>query len=174
MHICDTRLGSKLIELELIHLQQCDECNSQHIMLMELKQEANDMELMQPPEAVWNKLANSSIMNQKKKKDIWSYVVGFAASTTFLALTWLMFNNYQLQQQLEQVLQVNQNLELQLVQDTMPTFRQAQLLLSVRKIEQELVIAITPAEKLVLLKKRQRLIADMIKGQNGAQNEFSI
>ena len=113
-------------------------------------------------------------MNQKKKKDIWSYVVGFAASTTFLALTWLMFNNYQLQQQLEQVLQVNQNLELQLVQDTMPTFRQAQLLLSVRKIEQELVIAITPAEKLVLLKKRQRLIADMIKGQNGAQNEFSI
>ncbi len=98
-----------------------------------------------------------------------------AASTLFAGFSWLIFNNYQLQNQLEYVLQVNQSLELQLIQNSMPTFRQAQLLNKVRKLEIQLMEATTTAEKLNLLKIRQSLIGDMVKlQQKGKKYEFSI
>jgi len=86
-----------------------------------------------------------------------------------------MFNNYQLQQQMEQVLQVNQSLEIQLLQNTIPTFQQAKMLSDVRNIEQALIQAQQPKEKLRLLKQRQRIITNLVESQvKGDDHVFTI
>jgi len=97
-----------------------------------------------------------------------------AASIVFAGFGWLVVNNYQLQSQLELVLQVNQNLELQLFENKLPSYRQTQLLNEVRLLESRLMNASSTKEKLTLLKRRQKLIADMVKSQQGNQYEFSI
>lgn len=175
MHVCSTRLGLKLTELELIHLEQCQTCKFEHQTLTDLRLCANNSPLIVPPEVVWQKLQKSTVITNKIKRPLWQKITVMAASTLFAGFSWLIFNNYQLQNQLEYVLQVNQSLELQLIQNSMPTFRQAQLLNKVRKLEIQLMEATTTAEKLNLLKIRQSLIGDMVKlQQKGKKYEFSI
>ena len=175
MHVCSTRLGLKLTERELIHLEQCQTCKFEQQALTDLRLCANNSPLIVPPEVVWQKLQKSTVITNKIKRPLWQKITVMAASTLFAGFSWLIFNNYQLQNQLEYVLQVNQSLELQLIQNSMPTFRQAQLLNKVRKLEIQLMEATTTAEKLNLLKIRQSLIGDMVKlQQKGKKYEFSI
>jgi hypothetical protein len=174
MHICDTRLGTHLNDLERLHIEQCQECADQHQQMTELKSNVDAMELIMPPAEVWQKLACSPKLKAKNNLRKWIVVAALAASTSFVSFSWLMFNNYQLQNQLEQVLQVNQRLELQLVQNSIPSFKQARLLTQVREVEVQLQNAATQVEKLRLLKERQALINKMVNLQQGESNEYSI
>ena len=174
MHICDSRLGAKLSELEQLHVNTCQECASQHSLMLVIKNNVENLELLTPPAEVWKKLAHSPVVNRKRRGRKWMFLAAIAASTSFISFTWLMFNNYQLQNQLKQVLQVNQRLELQLIQNSMPTFKQARLITQVREIEFQLQEATTAIEKLTLLKARQKLINKMVNLQKGNSNEYSI
>lgn len=115
MHICDSLLGANLSELEQLHVNTYQECASQHSLMLVIKNNVENLELLIPPAEVWQKIAHSPVVNRKRIGRKWMYVAAIAASTSFISFTWLMFNNYQLQHQLEQVLQVNQGLELQLI-----------------------------------------------------------
>jgi hypothetical protein len=173
MHICENRLGKNLNDIERVHIAQCQECAYQHQLMTDLNNNVNTMELIEPPVAVWEKLARSSVVKRKKRVRKWVFFAAVAASTSFISFTWLMFNNYQLQNQLELVLQVNQSLELQLTLNKMPTFKQAQLITLVREIEYRLHGA-TTVEKLALLKERQQLVSKIVNLQKGNSNEYSI
>ena len=97
-----------------------------------------------------------------------------AASLIMVTAVGLLWSNYSLQHQLEQVLLVNQTIENQLVQDSMPTFHQAQLLSKIRVIDLQLINATTAKEKLKILKQRQKLMAEMVKNSKGKEYEYSI
>lgn len=180
MHINFSQIGKNINEIELAHIQQCDECKNQYQLLSQLYQDAHTQPMINPPEEVWLKIAatrNNNRLNknqQPTKKSRWPWLIGLAASTLFFTVTWLAWNNYQLQFQLEQVLLVNQGLELQLTQNQAPSYRQAQLLLEVRKVELNLSHNKSKKEKLALLKQRHALMSEMVKENQGATYEYSI
>ncbi len=190
MHIEQNRINQPLTELEKQHLLQCDECQEQQQLLTQLTNSAAALELVTPPPQSWQAIKAS--MNQPKvsqpvglsiapninpsavKKPYWHNVTAIAATVMLTMFGYLMWNNFQLQNQLEQVLQVNQTLEQQLDQKDVPGIYQTDLLLQVRGIEQALDKAKSKAQKLALLKQRQQLISDMVDAQKGAQDAFSI
>jgi hypothetical protein len=178
MHIEHNRINQPLTEQESAHLQQCEQCRQLQQTLAQLHQDAQALVLMTPPPQSWQKI--KSTMQDKpaqpkfEKPSPWQNITAIAATLMLTAFGYLMWSNYQLQGQLKQVLQVNQALELQLDQNNMPGFRQAQLLLQVKGLEQALDQAQNPSDKLRLLQQRQQLIADMIEAQKGEQHEFSI
>ena len=180
MHINFSQIGKNINEIELAHIQQCDECKNQYQLLSQLYQDAHIQPTINPPEEVWLKICatrNNNRSNENKqqtKKSQWQWLIGLAASTLFFTVTWLAWNNYQLQFQLEQVLLVNQGLEIQLIQNQVPSYRQAQLLLEVRKIELNLSNSKSKKEKLALLKQRYSLMSEMVKENQGNKYEYSI
>ena len=179
MHICSTRLGMQLTEIELKHLEQCDVCQFEHQLLQELRLSEINASVISPPNAVWQRIEMSLSMKDKKKEKVkrpmWQKLSLVAASTAFVGFSWLMLNNYQLQIQLEQVLQVNRSLELQIIQTQQPTFQQAQLLFEVGQIDFSLREATSTTEKVKLLNIRQQVIDEMVKlQQQGNENEISI
>ncbi|MCJ8273562.1 MAG: hypothetical protein MJK04_29695, partial [Psychrosphaera sp.] len=163
MHIEQNRVNQPLTELEKQHLQQCDECQAQQQLLAQLTNSAAELELVTPPAQSWQVIKAS--MNQPKApqlvqsstttKPYWHNVTAIAATVMLTMFGYLMWNNFQLQSQLEQVLQVNQSLEQQLDQKDVPGIYQADLLLQVRGVEQALDKAKSKAQKLAQLKQRQ-------------------
>jgi hypothetical protein len=182
MHINFQHTHDKYTEADLLHLQQCFQCQEDVKALDQLKESVNSIPVMVPEEFNWQAIKQRTIDKdhgaiQPKPKAARPYffqqVIGIAASTFFIALGWLAWSNHQLQNQLEQVLMVNQSLERQLNEDQIPTFRQAKLLNKVRIIEENLIYVNSQNEKLQLLKARQKLVAEMVRYQ-GEKNEISI
>jgi hypothetical protein len=187
MHIEQNRICQPLSELEKQHLLQCGECQAQQQLLTQLTNSAAGLELITPPAQSWQAIKSS--MNQPKisqpvelrpvelrvvTKPYWQNVTAIAATLMLTMFGYLMWNNFQLQNQLEQVLQVNQTLEQQLDRKDVPGIYQADLLLQVRGVERALDKAKSKAQKLALLKQRQQLISDMVDAQKGAEDAFSI
>lgn len=174
MHINSDHLGDPLSKDEQQHLLDCKSCDHQHQSLLMLKQQAHDIVIESPPAEVWFKINNRHAVIKSTPQ--WRYrIAGFAATALMVMFGYLMFNNYQLQQQMEQVLQVNQSLEIQLLQNTIPTFQQAKMLSDVRNIEQALIQAQQPKEKLRLLKQRQKIITNLVESQvKGDDHVFTI
>jgi len=169
MHINENHLGQPLSLIEQQHLLNCSRCNEQHKNLSLLKQHAHNIELLTPPPQVWFSIKNRQTVNPTTPQ--WRYrIAGFAASTILAMFGYLMFNNYQLQQQVEQVVQINQSLEIQLMQNTIPTFQQAKMLSNVRNIEYALIQAQDPKEKIRLLKQRQKIISNLVESQTKGEN----
>jgi len=182
MHINFQRTKDKYTEAELLHLQQCSQCMEDINSLEELQHSAKDIRVLVPDEMNWQAIKQRTTnaeqdkggANTKSKRPYFiQQMMGIAASTFLVAVGWLAWSNYQLQNQLEQVLMVNQSLERQLIQDEVPSFRQAKLLNKVRLIEEDLIYVQSQKEKLKLLKERQKLVAQMVRYQ-GEEDEISI
>jgi len=171
MHINSAHLGKELSKAERKHMQECDVCAFEHDLLAKLKYSSEEMSLETPPSFVWEGIQRSGKIPKSQRNRLWQAVTGLAAT---ILICGLLFNNYQLQGQLEQVLLVNQSLELQIIQDSAPTFRQAKLLTKIRKIDLQLLEATVASDKLVFLKERQKLITEMVRSQKGGDYEFSI
>ena len=174
MHINSDRLIESLTEVELMHINSCSQCESERAKLIALKLSANQMEIIHPPKETWLALQNKLPNKQEKVSHFKRYVFSSAASLFFVAVGWLVWSNYSLQKQLEQVLLVNQTIESQLVQESMPTFHQAQLLSKIRVIDLQLINATTSKEKLKILKQRHKLMAEMVRNSKGKEYEYSI
>ncbi|MDG1751594.1 MAG: hypothetical protein P8I03_08035 [Thalassotalea sp.] len=148
----------------------------------EAKAELEMVNQLTPPEEIWGEITKqisksnveTKYFQQKHilKKGIWAMAT--AASLIMITAVGLLWSNYSLQHQLEQVLLVNQTIENQLVQDSMPTFHQAQLLSKIRDIDLQLINASTAKEKLKILKQRQQLMAEMVRNSKGKEYEYSI
>jgi len=182
MHINFQRTKDKYTEAELLHLQQCSQCIEDVNLLEQLQLSAKEIQVIVPDEINWQAIKQRTInteqvnvqSNSKSKRPyFFQQIMAIAASTFLIAVGWLAWSNYQLQNQLEQVLLVNQSLERQLIQDEIPTFRQAKLLNKVRLIEEDLIYVQSQKEKLRLLKERQKLVAQMVRYQ-GEEDEISI
>ncbi|NQZ10432.1 MAG: hypothetical protein HRT35_25040 [Algicola sp.] len=178
MHIEQNRVNQPLTELENQHLQQCDECQAQQQLLAQLTNSAVELELITPPAQSWQTIkatmAQQRVQPSAVTKPYWHNVTAIAATVMLTMFGYLMWNNFQLQNQLEQVLQVNQSLEQQLDQKDVPGIYQADLLLQVRGVEQALDKAKSKTQMLALLKQRQQLISEMVDVQKGAEDVFSI
>jgi hypothetical protein len=175
MHIMTNRLAEPLTSAEQEHLKSCEQCTFEQEAINQLKCSVEEIKLLHPPESDW--LAIQQRMAKKKqvkRTSFMQFFISAAASFFFIAVGWLTWNNYQLQGQLEQVLHVNQTLELQLMQNGTPTFHQTQLLSKIRLIDLQLVDTATPAEKISLLKQRQKFMAEMVINKNGKHHEYSI
>jgi len=182
MHIDLQSSKDKYTEAELLHLQQCNECLEDANSLELLQKSVPKIPRMVPSELNWQAIKERTTHKIKEAEPVkvkatrpyfMQQVMAIAASTFFIAVGWLVWNNHQLQSQLEQVLMVNQSLELQLAQDQIPTFRQAKLLNKVRAIEKNLIFVESQQEKLQLLKERQKLVKEMVRFQ-GETDEISI
>lgn len=183
MHINLQKNENEYTEAELLHIQQCDQCQDDIHSLEQLKKSAKVIKIMVPEELNWQAIKQRTtkieqVMVQPKYKStrslLFQQVMGIAASTFFIAVGWLVWNNNQLQNQLEQVLMVNQSLELQLFENASPTFYQASVLNKVRSIEIQLTQSEDVKEKVVLLNKRKSLIQEIITIQKENDDAISI
>lgn len=133
--------------------------------------------LISPPEHIWERITitQASLDSVTRSKISWQKsIIKLAASVFFVSISWLMWNNHALKAEMNEVLQVNRLLEKQLMESSMPTFRQTQLLFEVRQIEIALSEAETTKEKLILLKEREKLMQAMIFKKQGHRYEYSI
>lgn len=186
MHIEQHKITQPLSEQESVHLQQCAQCRDLLDTLTQLRQAADELPLITPPPQSWQQIkasmaqpqviATPATVTQLSVWQVspWQSLGAMAATVMLSAFGWLMWSNYQLQGQLEQVLQVNQTLELQLDQQHIPDFQQAELIQQVRHLEKALEQTDSKAQKLKLLTQRQQLVADLLEAQNEVQHEFSI
>ncbi|GLX78873.1 hypothetical protein tinsulaeT_22130 [Thalassotalea insulae] len=172
MHINSDRLKESLTELELRHIEQCTQCATERTKLMALTVSAKHIEIMQPPAAVWQDISRN--VKAKKYSMFRRFLYSSAASVFFAAVTWLMWSNYNLQQQIEDVLLVNMMLEDKVNFEQRITFRQAALVEQLRNLDGELYQATTTKEKLDILQKRKELIQQHLLSTGEDENEFSI
>ena len=183
MHINLQKNQADYTEKERLHLQQCYQCQEDIKSLEELNMSAKTIPLIIPEELNWQAIKRSLSSNEQiaeqpnirtTRSFLFQQIMGIAASTFFVAVGWLVWNNYQLQNQLEQVLMVNQSLELQLFENSSPTFHQASVLNKVRNIELQLSKSKKVEEKLILLNKRKSLIQEIVNTQKENDDAISI
>lgn len=179
MHINKNTLTEPLTSTEKAHMNSCQQCTYEYEALSQLHNSVEQIELIPPPQSDWleiqQRMANKAKVKAKVKlTSPIQWFISVAASAFIVAVGWLAWSNHHLQGQLEEVLYVNQMFELQLMQDSIPTFQQSQLQSQIRTVELLLIDAKTPKEKLSLLKARQKIIAEMVINTQGVQHEFSI
>ncbi len=207
MHINLRHETSEYNEAELVHFQKCHQCQNDFKSLEQLNSAGNSIPTIMPDELNWQIIKQRTNHSQKitkgpKKKPIFSQkLLAIAASTFFIATTWLLANNYQLQlqleqqtllskqwqqsrvltaeqadfeQRLEQVLRRTQVIERQLKTNDQQSFQQAELLIKVNALEQQLHISNSAEEQLRVLNVRQEVINDILKLQKGTMYEYSI
>ncbi|NQZ23478.1 MAG: hypothetical protein HRT53_15670 [Colwellia sp.] len=206
MHINLRRNANEYNEAELLHFQKCQQCQSDFKSLEQLNSAGNSIPIIIPDELNWQIIKqrtrhSQSITNNQKSKPIFTRkIMAIAASTFFIATSWLVVNNYQLQlqleqtllakqtqhsqflsvrqadfeQQLEQVLQRTRVLERQLKTNDRQSFQQAELLIKVNALEQQLHMSNSAEEQLRVLNVRQEVINDILKLQKGTMYEYSI
>jgi len=159
-----------------------DEKEVENYLCKQAKIELELVNQLLPPPIIWQEIENEitvleskecvKTLDANKSPAIWA--LSMVASVSLVCMSWLMWSNYSLQQQLEQVLFVNQTLEIQLVQGSIPTFHQTQLLSKIHLIDLQLMKAITAENKLSILQQRQKLMAEMVKTSKGNDYEYSI
>ncbi len=175
MHINKNTSVEALTSADKKHLTSCPQCTDEHETLTRLNDAVEKIELLTPPQSDWlaiqERMANKTKV--KRTSPIQAYI-SIAASILIITVGWLAWTNHHLQGQLEQVLQVNQSLEIQLIQDSTPTFQQTQLLSKIMLIEMRLAKATTTEEQLLILKERQEAMTKLVTHKQGKQHEFSI
>lgn len=172
MHIDSERLAESLTPVELKHIEQCTECANERAKLIALKISANKMELVKPPAEAWKEITLVRESHVQAQPQIKQIIVGFAASFFFVAIGWLMWTNYALQNQLQEVLMANQILEFELKQR--PNAYNSSLLMQVSEVEASLSELPDTKEQLKLLQARQRLLEQIVERQKEEKYEFSI
>lgn len=174
MHLCTNRLSEQLTDIEQAHVERCQECTQQREMLLALKASVDQMELVTPPQDNWLEISRRLDENRNESmqaKPHWS--VSIAASVICVCVGWLIWNNHNLQRQLDTVLQINNGLELQLVQENVPVLQRVSLMDDIRRIDMTIRYTQDQQEKKQLLEQRQQLIKALQTPQ-GDNNEISI
>lgn len=174
MHINSDRLIESLTEVELMHINNCTQCASERKKLMALKVSANQLDVIHPPQEAWETIKARLPIQKKAVSHFKRYVFSSAASLFFVAVGWLVWSNYSLQHQLQEVLLVNMMLEDKVNMNQQVTFQQATLVEALRKLDSELYQAHSTKQKLMLLQKRRELIQQHLAKPQGNNDEFSI
>lgn len=166
----------------LTHLYQTDEQETEKILFEQAKVELEFTNQLTPPTDAWNNLAiqladhdaniNESTPNAKRKLTTWA--ISMAASVFMVSMGWLMWSNYNLQIQLQQVVLANKHLELQFKQDSIQTYSQSGLITEIAELESKLYYSQSDKEMLSLLLVRKKLMQQIIERQKEESNEYSI
>ncbi|MDO6425666.1 hypothetical protein Q4489_01520 [Thalassotalea sp. 1_MG-2023] len=147
MHICNSRFGEKLADIEISHLNSCESCQADFALFAKVRANVKVMELKSPPVGMWPNIYNAQATSKKKKASqqkkimLWQTSATLAVAFCFLALGWLFISNQRLEMKLDELLLANQLLELQLKQNVHPSFSQARLVSQVQEIEGQLLKA---------------------------------
>lgn len=174
MHINSDRLIESLTEVELMHINNCTQCASERKKLMALKVSANQLDVIHPPKEVWNELKSHLPIPHKQTSHIKQIMLSTAVSLFFVAVGWLVWSNYSLQHQLQEVLLVNMLLEDKVNMNQQVTFQQATLVEALRELDSKLYQAHSTKQKLMILQKRRELIQQHLAKPQGNSDEFSI
>lgn len=174
MHINSDRLTESLTQIELLHIESCTQCKIERQKLIALTVSANQMVTVQPPNDVWQELEKRLPRNKNKASQFKQFIFASAASLFFIAVTWLVWSNYSLQNQLQEILLVNMMLEDKVNISQQVTFQQATLVARLRELDHELFQAHSTKEKLKILQKRRALIQQHLVEPQGKNDEFSI
>lgn len=184
MHINLRQADDGYSGTELIHLQQCELCQNDLKILELLQDSTKTLPLIVPEEMNWQviqqRLIVKDTLKEKKQSKItklffYKQIMAVAASTFFIAVGWLVWNNYQLQTQLEQTLVLNQQLEIQLQLEygSSLTFQQVHLLTELEQIDIALSKAVSVKGKVSLLNLRYEKLVK-INQKKEVSNEISI
>jgi len=174
MHVNSERFTQNLTPEELSHIESCDQCKDELFKLTALKQSAESLQLLQPPQHIEFAVVDRVIKSKRNKRKAPYILIATAASMFCVAVGWLVWNNFYLQYKLEQVLLVNQQLESQLMQSSSPIYNQIELLVRVRQIELKIREAETSSEKIGLLQERKKIMTEMVENTKGQDYEYSI
>lgn len=174
MHITSERLTESLTQVELLHIESCTQCKVERQKLIALKVSANQMNLVAPPSAAWENIQVKLPSKPQQSNKLMRFVYASAASIFMISLGWLMWSNYSLQQQMEEILLVNMILEDKINIEQNFTFQQARLVESLQELDMALYQATTTKEKLAVLQKRRQLIQQHLSREVKDEHEFSI
>lgn len=174
MHITSDRLTQSLTKIELMHIESCTQCKTEREKLKALRLSANQISDMQPPDDMWAMIEKNIPTAKKEHSKFKQFLMATAASFFVAAIGWLMWSNYQLQGQLQQVLFANQQLDLQMKYEKKPTVFQVKLLNKMNNLEQQLINVKTEKDKIELLNARYKLMKTLVEYQKGENREYSI
>jgi len=183
MHINLRQHADEYSVVESLHINQCEQCQTDIKTLDQLHQSAKEMPVIEPNELNWQSIKlrteNKKIIKLPQKNKInrpfiYQNLSALAASTFFIAVGWLVWNNHQLQNQLEQVLLTNQQLELKLVSPTTNTYQQVFFVKKINELDQKLQNVSSLEQQVTLLEKRTVLVLELYKTQQGISDVFSI
>jgi len=180
MHINLNRSNDAITEIEALHLQQCAQCREDLNYLKQLHDSAKLMQEIVPKELNWQVIHQKTLakkqvaMKPNNRSFISKQIIATAASTFFIAVGWLIWNNYQLQSQLEQVLFVNNQLEERLDKLGGTKFNVSNSFIKVLAIEKELSKATSIEIQMDLLRQREQLMRKIINMKESGEYEYSI
>jgi hypothetical protein len=183
MHINLRQHNDAYSAAELVHIQQCNQCQEDLSTFKKLQAAAKKMPEIVPEVLNWQAIKQRTInieqtaIKAKPKLNrtyLFQQFIRVAASTFFIAVGWLVWNNHQLQNQLEQMLVINSVLEEQVITQIEVSFQQVALIETLRDIDSELLQAQTKIEKVAVLQKRQVILKNHINTLKGSSHVFSI
>jgi len=166
----------------LTHLYQANQQATEKLLAEQAKVELEFGNQLTPPPEVWDNLSmelvndeakiNKNTRNVKRKFTTWA--IAMAASVFMVSMSWLMWSNYNLQIQLQQVVLANKHLELQFKQDSIQTYSQSSLITEIAALESKLYFSKSEQEMLSLLLVRKKLMQQIIESQKEESHEYSI
>ena len=103
MHINFRQTNDEYTEAELLHFQQCHQCQEDLKTLEQLRASVNTIALIIPEEFNWQAIQQRTTKKARKKAQakskrtrlfLFKQLTAIAASTFFIAVGWLVWNNY--------------------------------------------------------------------------------
>ena len=170
-----------LTETDLAHINESTSADEEAYVMAALTLSAKELETSIPKESNWLAIQQkmkpvveevASVKEHKVAVPFYFKILAVAASALCISMSWLSWNNYQLQNQLEKVLTTNRYLEQQLNQNPNSGIIYNQAMQEIGVIEKDLYNAISADMKFNLLTRRKKLMKEIIDLQKGVSNEY--
>jgi len=166
----------------LTHLYQTNVQETEKVLFEQAKVELVLTNQLTPPSDAWENLViqladDDTNINRKgrhTKRKLTTWAISMAASVFMISMGWLMWSNYHLQIQLQQVVMANKHLELQFKQDSIQSYSQSGLITEIAELESKLYYSQSDKEMLSLLLVRKKLMQQIIERQKEESHEYSI
>jgi hypothetical protein len=171
-----------LTKTDVKHIGEMTNNEDEKASMLLLTESSKDLDFNPPSEINWlniqSRIKPIIVTNESVKvKSIVPIHMRFfalAASTVFIGMGWLFWSNYQLHNQLEQLLLTNQQIELKLINPTINSYEQVFFVKKINDLDKELQNISSLEKKVTLLEKRSALVLELYKTQQGVSNVFSI
>jgi len=170
-----------LTESDLQHISKSTITDEEQEVMSVLILSAKELMVATPNKNNWDEIQkkikplikeDETITNHLTVVPFYLKFISLAASVLCISMGWLAWNNFQLQNQLEQVLTMNRILEQQILHGSSNSLIYSQTMQQIRFIEQDLVNVGSADMQFNLLFKRKKLMENIILIQKGEINEY--
>ncbi len=167
-HVDEEKMISGICDDDRKHLNECQLCQENLELLQSMANSKNSSQLLIPPPYIWERIESTRKGNGSKKINVFmsvaaSILVGFVG-----IMTW---KTHLLHQDIDLLISQNRSLELQITQNQVMNYQQAEVYEELWRIENKLISVESIDKQKNYLKQRRLTIQKIIDLQQGVTNE---